>query len=150
MSGPTELIRQNCPIATTANDGLMSAAQAAAVASGVSLSVANTWTAAQVVAAAALTDAATIATNALLANTFTVTLGGSRTLANPTNLVAGGTYIWIVTQGGAGSYTLAFGALFKWPAGVAPTLTTAVGSVDMISAVYDGTALRCVATLDLR
>jgi hypothetical protein len=29
MAGPTELIRQNCPIATTANDGLMSKEQVA-------------------------------------------------------------------------------------------------------------------------
>jgi hypothetical protein len=32
MSGPTELIRQNCPIATTGNDGLMSTTQVAAAA----------------------------------------------------------------------------------------------------------------------
>ncbi len=31
MSGPTELIRQNCPLATTSNDGLMSKEQVAAL-----------------------------------------------------------------------------------------------------------------------
>jgi hypothetical protein len=39
MSGPTELIRQNCPIATSGNDGIMSAAQAAAVAAGAAVTL---------------------------------------------------------------------------------------------------------------
>jgi len=39
MSGPTELIRQNCPLATSNNDGLMSAAQAAAVAAGAAVTL---------------------------------------------------------------------------------------------------------------
>lgn len=108
----------------------------------------HTYGASQNVAAVALTDAATIATNAALGNVFTVTLGGNRTLANPTNLVSGGTYIWIVTQS-TGSHTLAFGSAFKWPSGVAPTLSTAAGAVDMISSVYNGSILISVATLDV-
>lgn len=100
----------------------------------------------------ALTDATSIATDASLAigNVFTVTLGGNRTLANPVNLVAGGTYMWLVTQDGTGSRTLAYGTLFAWPSGTAPTLTTAPGSVDMITSIYDGTKLRSVFTGDVR
>jgi hypothetical protein len=37
-----------------------------------------------------------------------------------------------VTQGGAGGFAI------TWPAGVAPALTAAAGSVDLISVVYDG------------
>lgn len=90
----------------------------------------------------ALTDAATIATDASTSNVFTVTLGGSRTLGAPTNLAAGATYIWIITQDGTGSRTLSYNSVFKWPGGAAPTLSTAAGAVDVICAVSpDGTNL---------
>lgn len=108
---------------------------------GASLDAANTWTKTQNVATVALADAATVNTDASLGNVFTVTLGGNRTLANPTNLVAGGTYIWIVRQDGTGSRTLAYGALFAWPGGTVPVLTTTASAVDVITAVYDGTDL---------
>jgi hypothetical protein len=90
----------------------------------------------------ALTDAATIATDAGLGhNVFSVTLGGNRTLGNPTNMVDGATYIWIITQDGTGSRILAFGSAFKWPAATAPVLSTPANSIDVISAVYNGTVL---------
>lgn len=95
-------------------------------------------------AVVALTDAANIATNAALGFTFSVTLGGNRTLANPTGLVAGATYQWIITQDGVGGRTLAYGALFTWPGGAVPVVGAAIGAVSVISAVYDGTALRAV------
>ncbi len=107
-------------------------------------STANTWTASQNVAAVALTDGASIATNAALGNTFTVTLGGNRTLANPTNLVSGGDYSWIITQDGTGSRTLSYGAAFTWGGGgSAPTLLTAAAAIDVISCKYNGTVLIC-------
>lgn len=94
-----------------------------------------------------LTDAASITTDASLGNGFTVTLGGNRTLANPTNLVAGSTYLWQITQDGTGTRTLAYGNLFKWPGGTVPVLTTASGGIDVITAYFDGAALRAVAAL---
>lgn len=98
----------------------------------------------------ALTDAATIATDCSQSNVFTVTLGGNRTLGAPTNILAGATYIWIVTQDGTGSRTLAYNSVFKWQGGVAPTLTTTAAAKDMISAVSpDGTNLYCTAILNL-
>ena len=105
------------------------------------LGLAQTFTKSQNVASVALTDGANIATDSSLANVFTVTLAGNRTLDNPTNLVAGGTYMWIVTQDGTGSRTLAYGNKFKWPGGVAAVLSTAAGAVDTITAVYNGTNL---------
>ena len=102
----------------------------------------QTFTAAQGVSPSALTDASSIATDASLSNVFTVTLGGNRTLANPTNLVSGFTYIWIITQDGTGSRTLAYGTTFAWPNSSAPILQTGVNAVDIISAVYDGTHLQ--------
>jgi hypothetical protein len=92
----------------------------------------------------ALTDGATINTDCSLGNVFTVTLGGNRTLANPTNKATGATYQWIITQDGTGSRTLAYGTDFDWvgTGGSAPTLSTTAAEVDVISGVYDGTKIR--------
>lgn len=83
----------------------------------------------------ALSDGATINTNCAAGNAFAVTLGGNSTLANPTNVVAGATYIWRITQDGTGSRTLALGSNFKIsgndPAFVA---STTAGMTDMITA----------------
>ena len=100
------------------------------------LAQANVFTKAQTVTPVALTDAASIATDASLSNTFTVTLGGSRTLANPTNMTNGAIYNWRVKQDGTGSRTLAYGSKFKWPGGTAPTLTTTANATDFISGQY--------------
>lgn len=83
----------------------------------------------------ALTDGANIAVNALNSNVFTVTLGGNRTLDNPTNLAAGQTFMFIITQDGTGSRTLSYGTAYDFGAEGAPTLTTAAGKVDVISGI---------------
>jgi len=85
-----------------------------------------------------LTDAATINWDLFLGQVATVTLGGNRTMAAPTNMRIG-TYILHVIQDGAGSRTLTWNSVFKWPAGVAPTLTTTASRRDMFSFVSDGT-----------
>jgi hypothetical protein len=95
----------------------------------------------------ALTDAVSINTDASLGNAFSVTLAGNRTLANPTNLVTGSTYIWRIVQDATGSRTLVYGSLFTWPGGSVPTLSTAAGATDVISAYYDGSKLRANAQL---
>lgn len=95
-----------------------------------------------------LTSGTNIATDCDLSNVHEVTLAHNATLDNPTNLKDGGTYIWIITQDGTGSRTLAYGTSFKWPGGTAPTLSTAIGSVDVISGVSDGTDIYCNITLD--
>lgn len=104
-------------------------------------SLVNTYTKAQGVTPVALTSGSTVSTDASLSNNFTLTLGTNATLANPTNLVAGHVYNWVITQDATGGRTLAYGALFKWPGGTAPVLSTAAGAVDLISAIYDGTRL---------
>lgn len=106
------------------------------------LDVAQSYTASQNVAIVTLSDGATISTNAALGNSFTVTIAGNRTLANPTNLVSGGVYQWEIVQS-AGGNTLAYGSDFKWPGSVAPTLQTAAGAKDLISCLWDGTDLLC-------
>jgi len=111
------------------------------------LAQANVFTKAQTVTPVALTDAASITTDASLSNTFTVTLGGNRTLANPTNMTNGAIYTWRVRQDGTGSRTLAYGNKFKWPGGAAPVLTTTASATDFISGQYfsDTDTLLCTS-----
>jgi hypothetical protein len=73
----------------------------------------------------ALTDATTIATDCATGNVFTVTLGGNRTLGLPSNIVAGASYVWIFTQDGTGSRTLAYNASFLFEGGTDPTCSPA-------------------------
>lgn len=94
--------------------------------------VAQSFTAAQRGSVSALTDGATITPNFATANNFSVTLGGNRTLANPTNQTAGQSGVIVITQDGTGSRTLAYGSFFKFPQGTAPTLTTTANAVDVL------------------
>ena len=97
-----------------------------------------------------LTDGATITPDFDANQNFSVTLGGNRTLANPTNIDAGQTGSIFVVQDGTGSRTLSFGSYWKFAGGTAPTLSTAAGSVDRIDyIVYTTTAIHAVATLNV-
>jgi len=87
-----------------------------------------------------LTDGATINWNTASGQVATVTLGGNRTIAAPTNLKVG-TYILHVIQDGTGSRTLTWNSVFKWTAAVAPVLTTTANARDVFSFVSDGTNL---------
>lgn len=89
----------------------------------------------------ALTDGTTIAVNAALASLFTVTLGGNRTLSNPTSLQSGQAFRVKITQDGTGARLLAFGTAYKFSG--SSTLTTTIGAVDMIQCVYDGANALC-------
>lgn len=91
----------------------------------------------------ALTDAATIAWDMSTGFDFTVTLGGNRTLGNPTNTVVGRRGRIRVVQDGTGSRTLTKSANHKTAGGAALTLSTAAGSVDYID--YD-----CRSSTDIR
>lgn len=80
-----------------------------------------------------LTDAATVAWNAAAGRAAQVTLGGNRTLAAPTNVVNGQTYVLHVIQDGTGTRLLTWNAVFKWPGGTAPTLTATAGKIDVFT-----------------
>jgi hypothetical protein len=111
----------------------------------------NTYTGAQIGSITTLTDGATITPDFALNNSFTVTLGGNRTLANPTNLVAGQSGVIIINQDGTGGRTLAYGTYYDFSGGTAPTLTTTASAVDMIAYfVVSTTKINCVFTGDLK
>jgi hypothetical protein len=86
----------------------------------------------------ALTDGATITPDAALGNHFRVTIGGNRTLANPSNLSQDGQKILIeVTQDATGSRTLAYGTKYAFSTDVPqPVLTTGAGKTDYLGFVY--------------
>jgi hypothetical protein len=85
-----------------------------------------------------LTDASTIATDAGLGNYFRVTLGGSRTLGNPTNPKDGQRVVWEIKQDGSGSKTLAYDTKFHFGTDVTgATLTVTASKTDYLTAVYN-------------
>ena len=79
-----------------------------------------------------LTDAASIAWDMSSGIDFTVTLGGLRTLANPTSTQIGKKGRIQVAQDATGSRTLGFGANFEFAGGTAPVLTTTAGAKDFL------------------
>ena len=89
----------------------------------------------------ALTSSSTITVDCALASIHTVTLAVSTGFV-VSNLPTGGTVTLIITQGGSGSYTATFGTdgstTVKFPGG-APTLSTAVGAIDVVTIFNDGT-----------
>ena len=109
--------------------------------------VAQTFTAGQRGEVTTLTDAATIAVNFADSNNFVVTLGGNRTLGNPTNQVAGQSGSIFVVQDGTGSRTLAYSSDWEFAGGTAPTLSTAASAVDRIDyIVRASTSIHAVFT----
>ena len=79
-----------------------------------------------------LTDAASITSDFAKGNNFLVTLAGNRTLAAPSNAVAGQSGSIYVIQDGTGSRTLAYNAAWQFVSATVPTLSTGTGDVDML------------------
>jgi hypothetical protein len=85
-----------------------------------------------------LTDAATISVDASKGNDFRVTLGASRTMANPTNPTSGQQIIFQITQGSGGSATVTWGTAYEFSTGLPqPTLSTAAGQTDLLGFIYN-------------
>lgn len=75
--------------------------------------------------------------NAALGNSFNLTLTASTTtLGNPSNPVDGQVIRFRITQGGAGSFTLAYATNYDFGASGAPVLSTAVSAVDILGFEY--------------
>lgn len=90
-----------------------------------------------------LTDAATVVVDASLGNTFEITLGGNRAMGAPSNTVNGSTLIFYMIEDGTGSRIPTWNAVYKWPGGTAPTLSTAAGKMDMISCAVRSSNYNC-------
>ncbi len=79
-----------------------------------------------------LTDASTIAWNMASGFRAKVTLGGNRTLGQPTGLIKGTTGSLQVIQDGTGSRTLAYASCWDFMSDGAPTLSTGANKRDKI------------------
>lgn len=90
----------------------------------------------------ALSDGATVAINSDNMDIGTVTLGGNRTLGDPTGTpTSGQTLLVIVTQDGTGSRTLAYGTGYRFSTGLTePTLSTGAGDVDYLLFIWNAAA----------
>lgn len=98
-----------------------------------------------------LTDATSISLDLSTGNSFAVTLGGNRTLANPSNAVAGQVGYIYVYQDGTGSRTLSFGDSYRFAKGIAPVMTTSISAVDMlVFSVRGVSAVDVLPVLDLK
>ena len=91
----------------------------------------------------ALTDQATITTDAAAGEVFTVTLAGNRTLAAPTNPRDAMKRTWRFRQDGTGGRTITLDAVFALGSNVPnTTLTGTAGKVGYLTAMYDSTAAK--------
>tara|TARA_Y100001973_G_C5150852_1_gene308037 strand:+ start:78 stop:980 length:903 start_codon:yes stop_codon:yes gene_type:complete len=90
-----------------------------------------------------LTDAASIALNLTTGTNFIVSLGGNRTLENPSNAAVGQTGQIYVIQDSTGSRTLAFGDAYNFENSQTPVMSTSANSVDLL--VYN---VRGVSAID--
>lgn len=94
-----------------------------------------------------LTDGATITPNLQTSCNFTVTLGGNRTMANPSAMTVGQSGSIFIVQDGTGSRTLSWGSYWDFIQGSAPTLTTTASAVDRIDyVVRTSTSIHTVFT----
>lgn len=79
------------------------------------------------------------AVNCELSNVFSLSLTANCTISNPTNPFSGQVINFRIKQDATGGRTLAFGNKFKFPGGVAPTVTAAANGKDLMSCQYDVT-----------
>jgi len=99
----------------------------------------------------ALSDGATITIDMATACHHSVTLGGNRTFAAPSNQVVGQSGSIFITQDGTGSRTASFNSAFKFVGGTAPTLTTGAGLTDRIDyIIFSSNVIHCAVSLDVK
>lgn len=95
---------------------------------------ANTFTKAQVVALVTPTFGSTVNLDFSQSNSFSFTATSDFTLANPSNVVAGGIYYIMVKQDATGGRLINWGSNFKFR-GLPPDLSTSANAVDIIAVI---------------
>lgn len=110
----------------------------------------RTWTTVQRALETALTDG-TVAVDMDTGQNFTLLLEENSTLAAPSNLAAGQSGLFIITQDGTGNWTLGFNAAYKFVGGSAPTITATAGAIDILPYYCDGSNVFILpALLDIK
>ena len=113
-------------------------------------SVAQTFTAPQRGGVVSVGSSASITLNFSTGNNFATTLNVSATLT-PANQTAGQHGVYVITQDGTGGRTMAFDSVFKFPGGIAPSLTTTAGAVDvLVYYVESATRITCRLVNDVK
>lgn len=110
----------------------------------VSLNLANpnVWSGQQNFGSVSITSSsASIAWNLNTAQVANHTMTENTTLANPSNMVSGGTYILRITQHASVPKTLAFDTVYKFPGGTDPVITPTAGAIDIVTFVSDGSSM---------
>ena len=102
---------------------------------------ATPFTAQQYFQETTLTDGATINWDCSVNQVAKVTLAGNRTMAAPTNHIAGAFYSLAIIQDSTGSRTLAWNTAYKFIGASAPILSTTASSKDYFTFRSDGTNL---------
>ena len=77
-------------------------------------------------------------------NNFSLTLGASITLENPTGVTTGQSGMILILQDGTGSRTLAFGSSWDFPSATAPTVTATADALS--SLVYFARSTTSIVT----
>jgi len=96
-----------------------------------------------------LVDAATTVADGDDSNLFRWTIGGNRTL-NLTNIQAGSSYAWRITQDGSGNRVITYGTMFQFPNGEDTVLSTDPGAVDLLTGIsFDGVSVICALRKDI-
>ena len=104
-------------------------------------------------AVSSLSDGSTITIDFTSGIHHSVTLGGNRTLGNPSNegSAVGQSGSIFIIQDGTGSRTLSFHSDYKFAGGTAPTLSTAANAVDRLDYIIRASDnVHCVVTLDVK
>lgn len=87
----------------------------------------------------AIADAATITPNSATTDIFKTTLGGNRNIAAPSGVpVSGQKLIGRLKQDGTGSRAPVWDAIYRFPGGSPPVLTTTPNKTDYLGFIYNG------------
>ena len=70
--------------------------------------------------------------NFALGNNFSLTLSGTTTINNPSNITAGQSGVIVITQA-SGGYAVSWGSYWDFVGGTAPTIPTTNGAVSIIT-----------------
>ena len=145
-ASPTTLDTLNELAAALGNDPNFATSMATSLSLKASMNANNNWTKAQRGAIVALAYGATATPDFSASNNFSMTLTGSATMANPSNMAVGQSGVIAITQDGTGGRTLAFGSYYKFSGGTAPALTTTPNAVDHMT-YYVETQTRILVSL---
>jgi hypothetical protein len=134
LGTPSSGTLSSCTAATTSARGVSELATTAEYQAGTStdrvLVVDQVWGAG---ALTTLNDSGgNIAVDMSTGINFSMTMDGDYTLSNPTNTKVGQTGMFVFTQDGTGTQTLAYGTSYEFAGGVAFTLSTAASTKDAI------------------